>query len=280
MKRLYIILLIIIGVALAWAVPPVDKLPSLLTTPAEARNISVIVGGSPPSAGGPSALYTSATAIWDFENNANDTKGTHNLTANGSITYSTTGEAQGTYWAGECDGSTDYFSLAGAQATFGFTGDYSVSAWVNYTYVQEGAYTGIVSYGDGSNGWAVTTDGSRHVRVTHQDFGTPRHADFTGATLNNSTRYHVVVAYSDSGNTVTAWVSTTSFGNIINGTSVTQNYNPTTSGTLPLNVARNIGPDDVLYGYIDEVVVFGGKVLNSTEAEAIFNARDGGTSWR
>ena len=44
-------LAIIIGVALAWAAPPVDKLPSLLPTPAEARNISVIVGGSPPAAG-------------------------------------------------------------------------------------------------------------------------------------------------------------------------------------------------------------------------------------
>lgn len=44
-------LAIILGVALCWAAPPVDKLPSLLTTPAEARITSVIVGGSPPSSG-------------------------------------------------------------------------------------------------------------------------------------------------------------------------------------------------------------------------------------
>ena len=43
-------LAIILGVALCWAAPPVDKLPSLLTTPSETRNISVIVGGSVPAA--------------------------------------------------------------------------------------------------------------------------------------------------------------------------------------------------------------------------------------
>lgn len=241
----------------------------------EARTV-VMVGGSVPA----SALYTAATAIWDFEQNGNDTKGTYNLTAVGTPVYSTTGEAQGTYWCGELAGSGQYFSLANAQATFGFTGDYSISAWVRFHYVVEGYYAETISYGDGTYGWSVTTDGSRHLRVTHQDTGTPRYADFTGATLNNDTRYHIVVAYSDSGNTVTAWVSTTSFGNIINGTSVTQNYNPTTSGTLSLYAARNNAAESDLYGYIDELVVFGGKVLNATEAEAIFNARDGGTSWR
>ena len=48
-KSIFATLAIILGVALCWAAPPVDKIPSLLTTPAEARITSVIVGGSPPS---------------------------------------------------------------------------------------------------------------------------------------------------------------------------------------------------------------------------------------
>lgn len=48
-KSIFATLAIILGVALCWAAPPVDKLPSLLTTPAEARITSVIVGGSPPA---------------------------------------------------------------------------------------------------------------------------------------------------------------------------------------------------------------------------------------
>ena len=48
-KSIFATLAIILGVALCWAAPPIDKLPSLLTTPAEARITSVIVGGSPPA---------------------------------------------------------------------------------------------------------------------------------------------------------------------------------------------------------------------------------------
>lgn len=48
-----------------------------------------------------SALYTAATAIYDFENNANDTKGAKDLTVTGTAGYSTTDNPQGTYWMGE-----------------------------------------------------------------------------------------------------------------------------------------------------------------------------------
>jgi len=37
--------------------------------------------------------------------------------------------------------------------------------------------------------------------------------------------------------------------------------------------------DSNLQGYIDEVC-FWNSAITSTDAEAIFNARDGGTSWR
>lgn len=55
-KSVIATLAIILGVALCWAAPPVDQLPSLLPTPAEARITSVIVGGSPPAAA-PSYTY-------------------------------------------------------------------------------------------------------------------------------------------------------------------------------------------------------------------------------
>lgn len=49
MKRLLFAILAISGVALAWAAPPLDRLPELLVPPTEARITSVIVGGSVPS---------------------------------------------------------------------------------------------------------------------------------------------------------------------------------------------------------------------------------------
>lgn len=224
------------------------------------------------------ALYTAAIAVYDFENNANDTKGSKNLTASGTPGYSTTGEAQGTYWAGELSGAYFYRS----DADFRFSGDYSVSAWVRYTYVQEGYYTVIAQcYEAGSegDGWTIDTDGSRHLRVRHSTGFTVTSSVFSGATLSNSTRYHIVVAYSDSGNTVTAWVSQTTFGDVINGTTVAMTANPGTSSAQRLNIGYSTIDADELWGYIDEAV-FWSSAITSTNASAIFSARDGGTSWR
>jgi len=78
------------------------------------------------------ALYTDALAIYDFENNANDTKGARNLTA-ANITYQTTGTPpQGSYWS-VFNGSTGRFSYSDAgmsltlqvitQCRFGYNAD-------------------------------------------------------------------------------------------------------------------------------------------------------------
>jgi len=48
MKKLLFAILAISGVALAWAAPPLDRLPELLVPPTEARITTVIVGGSVP----------------------------------------------------------------------------------------------------------------------------------------------------------------------------------------------------------------------------------------
>lgn len=50
MKKALILLALIAGVALAWAAPP-DRLPNLLTPPAEARTVVVVGGGVPATAG-------------------------------------------------------------------------------------------------------------------------------------------------------------------------------------------------------------------------------------
>lgn len=220
-----------------------------------------------------SALYTAALAIYDFENNANDTKGAKNLTASGTVAYSTTGEAQGTYWTGHfmADG---YFTRT--DADFRLTsGDWALSFWFSCDYVTSGVGPEI-SCCDGTNGWRVYMDGSRHIAVSHYVSGTPRTSTFSGYNFNDSTRYHVVIFYDDSADTYSAWVSTTSFGNCINGTTVAQAYNPTSSAEV---FRVNNGPGGEGYGNYDEVV-FWKAAITSTDAQAIFNARDGGTSWR
>lgn len=222
-----------------------------------------------------SALYTAAVAVYDFENNANATKGS-NLTATGSPAYSTTGEAQGTYWAGALDGG-DYFSIT--SNTFNFTGSYSVSAWVSFSNLPY--YGPICSfyYSSNGSGWAITQDDDYSLRVQHRQNWSNTNYDFTSANFTTSTRYHIVVSHNASTNECWAYVSTTSFGNILNThiDAATDPGNDAAGGTL--YVARHEMSDTNLQGYIDEVC-FWNSAITSTDAEAIFNARDGGTSWR
>ena len=221
-----------------------------------------------------SALYTAALAVYDFENNANDTKGAKNLTANGTWTYSTTGEAQGTYWA-QSDATGDNFTRT--DSDFQFAGDYSLSAYVNFTYAEQGYYTKIASCysgGDG-DGWIIDLS-TRDLRVRHITAWSTTTATWD-TNLSNNVRYHIALAYDDSENTITAWVSTTSFGNVINGSAQAMAANPGVGGTPPLNLG---GDPDYFVGYLDEVVFWSGYVLSASDAGAIFGARDGGTSWR
>lgn len=226
------------------------------------------------------ALYTAAIAVYDFENNANDTKGSLNLTANNTPTYSTTGEAQGTYCAA-LNGTNQYFSHA-LNSAYNFTSDYSVSFWVEFDNIQY--YGGLLEYYsklNWGNGWSIqmTYDGNNRIKVIHRTNYTGTVATFS-TRLTTGTRYHIVLIYSDSGNTITAYVSTTSFGNIINGTTVSMDANP---GSVTADADFYIGRvliDDLYHdGKIDEVVLWN-SAITSANASAIFGARDGGTSWR
>lgn len=215
-----------------------------------------------------SALYTAAVAVYDFENNANATKGS-NLSGTGA-TYSTTGEAQGTYWLGEMVGSGDFRVTNSA---FNIDEDYSVSFWTQCQYMTAGVGPYIrLDNGSGSAGFYIDFS-SRNMRVSHMDGATPRTVTFTGYNFNDDQRYHIVVAFDASANTVTAWVSSSSFGDCINGTSLSQTYDADVASGAQFIV------NNEWYGFYDEVVLWK-SVLTSSDATAIFGARDGGTSWR
>jgi hypothetical protein len=72
------------------------------------------------------SLDTSIYAVYNAENNANDSFGTKHGTTQGGLTY-TTGKV-GT--AFQFNGSNAYIQLP--NNSFNFTGDFSVSLWVNF----------------------------------------------------------------------------------------------------------------------------------------------------
>jgi len=66
MKKILIAILAISGVALAWATPPLDRLPELLVPPTEAHITNVILSGSVPVGGSnPSFTYVNSNASTD-----------------------------------------------------------------------------------------------------------------------------------------------------------------------------------------------------------------------
>ena len=74
-----------------------------------------------------SSLKTSLFASYNGESNTNDSFGTNNGTAQGGLTY-TTGKIGNAF---SFNGTNAYVSLPNTSGQFNFTGDFSVSAWIN-----------------------------------------------------------------------------------------------------------------------------------------------------
>ena len=74
-----------------------------------------------------SSLKTSLFAAYNGESNTNDSFGTNNGTAVGGLTY-TAGKIGNAF---NFNGTTSYVSLPNSSGQFNFTGDFSVSAWIN-----------------------------------------------------------------------------------------------------------------------------------------------------
>ena len=98
-------------------------------------------GGLPPS-----TLLTNLYAVYKAENNANDSLGVYNGTAQGGLTY-TTGKSGNAF---TFNGTNAYVSLP--NNSLNFTGDFSVSLWVNRTtaavcMIFNNWYNGATPYG-------------------------------------------------------------------------------------------------------------------------------------
>ena len=231
-----------------------------------------IVGGGTPAAGGPSALYTAAVAVWDFESGTGtvDTKGTHTLTANADATISATLPAVGTY-SGLCDGTGDYWSLADDPA-FDLAGNYSVSFWVKLTTAADCSF--IQKYASGE-GWEVSstyiTDGWKFVVQNYAGWADTT-ASFTTYTTPTATWIHLVIVYD--GAHIIAYGSVATFGDVLNAVEVDCTRNPG-ANTAELWIGRgNEVGTGYLNGRLDEVVVWG-SAITATDAANLF-----AKSWR
>jgi hypothetical protein len=221
--------------------------------------------------GGDSQMYTDAIAIWDFENDATDTKGTYDLTANSSPTYGSTSPPQGSYYATLSAASSQYFSYAD-NAVFDFTGDFAISYWIKRSAATSNQHA-IGKYADGE-GWRVGgayhsgSDYSDDLRLYsgygHDDIVPGDNGDFI------TTNWQCITwSYNDTTDVGTVWISESSFGDIANGTTFSSMSQAVGENTAAL-VVGGYDTTHTLTGNIDEVVVWG-QTLNATNAEDFFD---------
>ena len=223
--------------------------------------------------GDESALYTAATAIWDFENNANDTKSTYNLNNIGSATFNATSPPQGDYFARVGNGAnTQCFSHDdNANLDIGDQ-DYTIAFWAYvdrdfyYCYEKE-----TENAGDGGMTYTYNSAGALLVEHTN---GYDDQTVTVAAGNSYDTWYHYIVTYHASVDSIRVWISSTSsFGDRIDGTNYYISQYPAASSD-----SVRIGRSSSQYGStnsIDEMVLWIGTNINSTEAESIYDG-----TWR
>jgi len=222
----------------------------------------------------PSTLLTSLVSAYKAENNANDSLGTNNGTAQGGLTYST-GKSGNSF---TFNGSNSYVKLT--TNSFQFTGDFSYSFWL-YMPTAAGSPQGLFmnfAY-DGSNfyGFGVHYDNLLRMRI------------FNGTSNNNInalTCDYKDLGYENSWNLITYTHKNGSNKMYINNTLITSN----TSTINPIYYSNHVpaigafhygsGFSNLVQYYamnnskIDELNVWN-KELTSTEVTELYNSGSG-----
>lgn len=138
-------------------------------------------------------LLTNLYAVYEAENNANDSFGTLNGTAVGGLTYGV-GKV-GT--AFQFNGTNAYVRLPRATNQFDFTGDFSISLWFNQS-VNGGLFSNCyITSTTNRYGYNLYLQGNRLRFATYKGNSAPSSASnmgqATSTVINTNTWYHVVV---------------------------------------------------------------------------------------
>lgn len=224
-----------------------------------------------------STLGTGLYAVYKAENNANDSLLNYNGTPMGGLTYST-GKSGNAF---QFNGTTSYVGLP--NNTFNFTGDFSISSWVNFKSGSGSANGYIfinwtaITWTSNLAGWRFSTSGNGIYFTTYNGTQTSVLLG-TGSgipALDSSGWRHIV--FTRTGTTYKLWLD----GGAYTATSTTM-LAPKYQGTIIPKIGR-LG-DATMGGFddynsnkidIDEVNVWKDKALTAAEVTELYNAGTG-----
>ena len=220
-------------------------------------------------------MDTSLVALWKLDDNWNDSKGSHNLTANNGAAFSTS-KKLGTH-AGAFDGSDDYAIDGSASSDFAFgTGDFAIAfwQWSSTDGTQQWDMVASTSSNGGSNGggWFISnadrsssTDFFLYNGVVNNYVISASESEL-GITLNDSAWHHYVIEKTSG--TVKLYV---------NGVLKKTNSGYTSSISAG-NALRLGGTGDGNYnfaGRLDQFAIWKGKGMTASEVTELYNSGNG-----
>ena len=139
------------------------------------------------SSGGVNPLLTGLFAVYNADNNANDSFGTNNGTATGGLTYVTGKVGQ----AFKGNGSNSYISLP--NNCLNFTGDFSVSTWVK---TSAGAINCIINnyaVQAGNNGWVIAIKNNNDIDFSVYNLATTVSLSYTNTSTFTTQYNHLYI---------------------------------------------------------------------------------------
>lgn len=218
-------------------------------------------------------------AVYNFENNANDSKGSADLTGVNTPTYDSNDYKQGSYSADFEHNSGEYFYCNDGDLPSNFPGksgqsdsDFSVTAWIKAESWPDTYGRIIIKYDHTSNerSWNLHyyTDGDLKIFLGHNGGASYEEICRTSNTLSTGVWYfiHMTHTASTKGWTLRTWnANTSSWTN--------EESDTATNAMSPDSAAFQIGgfTDRYFDGKIDEVVIWD-RVLSNDDAADV---RDG-----
>lgn len=206
-------------------------------------------------------------AYYPLNGNSNDYSGNTNTGTDTSITY-----PQGRFGQGaKFNGSTSVITATDA-SSLDISGDFTIASWVKPSLL--GVNQAIVakfSAASGNYSYRFMIDDTNKIAVYISADGTTSNRNTytsTSAAITNTSKWvSVIVTYSVSGNSVTAYIN----GDRIAGTtSVTGTVTSIKNGTAPLTIgASGAGTEFFFNGLIDEVALES-RAWTAKEVEAYY----------
>ena len=214
-----------------------------------------------------STLSTSLYAVYKAESNANDSLGTYNGTAQGGLTY-TTGKSGNAF---TFNGTNSYVSLPDNQ--FNFTGDFTISAWVNLTdFVSSGSIFGNYTYSGGLDyGYQFFFDKPTNSLAIAIHTGASTIVLRTFGLYTNGVWYHVVVTRKAS---TGSKIYVNGSLNVSNTSIINPIYTTTHRPSIGVSKYNSTQFQYFLNGKVDETNIWN-KELTATEVTDLYNTGTG-----